>query len=441
MHRPEGPKLILLSLLLLLLCDSAFAQGVSSKYSSVLLNVTMTWTVSSDVLLDDVDLAVFVPVNSSNQDVVSVSISEPYELKDGKLFVELHNITTKEVQGNFLVRTDYIGRINRSAPSKAQLAAYLNETKLVVITRKIAAQAGKFPEAFPDKLVSMSRWIYDNIEYAVPYSDVDVSDIYQKTLPSDWVFENRTGVCDEFAHLFIAMARAADIPARVVSGFVLVGDRWIPHSWAEAYVEPYGWIEVDPTFDEFMNLDAMRLRIGSGVDQSAIADRVNATSRRNAERLDFSVGTKIDVINYSRGANLSLDVRFPPQDQLSPTQPVLIRLMNNGNAPIYTVLSIALPRDVGCNCTAALLLEPGLLESQMFTLQLPELSPNVRYVFPMTILTDYTQTDASFSRMQITEEGYKPLEKEELPESFRYFIGVFIIAMVGLVIIAILRRW
>lgn len=442
MHRPEGPRLILLpSLLLLLLCGSAFSQDISSKYASALLNVTMTWTVSSDVPLDDVDLEVFIPENSPNQDVLAVGISELYEIKDGKLHVTLHNITTKDVRGSFLVRTDYLSRINRSAPSKVQLAEYLNETKLVVVTRKIAAQAGKFPEAFPDKLVEMSRWVYDNIEYAMPYSDVDVSDIYQKTLSSDWVFENRTGVCDEFAHLFIAFARAVDVPARVVSGFVLVGERWIPHSWAEVYIEQYGWIEIDPTFNEFMNLDAMRLRIGSGIDQSVIADRVNATSRKNAEKLGLSVDTKIDVINYSKEADLSLDVRFPPQEQLSPTQPVLIRIVNNANVPVFTALAVALPRDVTCNCTTYLFLEPGKLESHVFTLQLPALSPNVRYVFPITVFTDYSQADSSFSRMQITEESRQPAAEEETSENLRYFIGIFLMAMIGLIVIAILRGW
>lgn len=63
-------------------------------------------------------------------------------------------------------------------------------------------------------------------------------------------FEHRSGVCQDFAHLFIACARAIETPARYVSGYFLRSDgdeQAAGHAWAEAYVEDLGWVGFDPT--------------------------------------------------------------------------------------------------------------------------------------------------------------------------------------------------
>ncbi len=63
-------------------------------------------------------------------------------------------------------------------------------------------------------------------------------------------FEQRNGVCQDFAHLFIACARGIDAPARYVSGYFLSSDaedQVAGHAWAEAYVEDLGWVGFDPT--------------------------------------------------------------------------------------------------------------------------------------------------------------------------------------------------
>jgi hypothetical protein len=75
----------------------------------------------------------------------------------------------------------------------------------------------------------------------------------------------------------------------------------------------------------------------------------------------------------------------------------------------------------------------------MFTFQLPTLTQNVRYTFPVSTLTEFSEVDAEFSRALIVESGVNA--QEGTPISFRYFIGIFFIAMLGLVIIAILRKW
>lgn len=63
-------------------------------------------------------------------------------------------------------------------------------------------------------------------------------------------FVQSAGVCQDFAHIFIAAARYLGIPARYVSGHLLRGDgqhaQEAAHAWAEAHVDGLGWVAFDP---------------------------------------------------------------------------------------------------------------------------------------------------------------------------------------------------
>lgn len=68
---------------------------------------------------------------------------------------------------------------------------------------------------------------------------------------SDGKQEQSLGSSDPsaFAHAFIGAARALDIPARYVTGYVLGDDTASIHAWAEAWDDGLGWIGFDPMFD------------------------------------------------------------------------------------------------------------------------------------------------------------------------------------------------
>jgi len=61
--------------------------------------------------------------------------------------------------------------------------------------------------------------------------------------------EARVGDCNEHAVLYVALARAARLPARTAAGLVLVDGRFYYHAWAEVYLGD--WVAVDPMTDEF----------------------------------------------------------------------------------------------------------------------------------------------------------------------------------------------
>jgi len=73
----------------------------------------------------------------------------------------------------------------------------------------------------------------------------------------DLLFRTHEGFCGHYASAFVALMRAAQIPARVVTGYL--GGEWNPigsylvvrqsdaHAWAEVWLAGSGWTRVDPT--------------------------------------------------------------------------------------------------------------------------------------------------------------------------------------------------
>ncbi|RIK35038.1 MAG: transglutaminase family protein [Chloroflexi bacterium] len=62
------------------------------------------------------------------------------------------------------------------------------------------------------------------------------------------VIQGGRGVCQDFAHVLLAICRQVGIPARYVSGYIgNVASSSASHAWVEAFVPPYGWLGVDPT--------------------------------------------------------------------------------------------------------------------------------------------------------------------------------------------------
>lgn len=89
-----------------------------------------------------------------------------------------------------------------------------------------------------DQVLQMADWIYRNIEYAPGFSPIGAT--------ATDTFISRRGVCRDFAHLLIAFARAADVPARMVSAYALGIDPPDFHAVVEVYLDGR-WHLVDPT--------------------------------------------------------------------------------------------------------------------------------------------------------------------------------------------------
>jgi transglutaminase-like putative cysteine protease len=100
---------------------------------------------------------------------------------------------------------------------------------------------------------------------------------YDVTTPSpDWSAEDAlhagAGVCQDHTHIFLACARAKGIPARYVSGYLMLDDRTTQeamHAWAEAYVDGLGWVGFDVS--NGISPDSRYIRVATGLDYSEAA--------------------------------------------------------------------------------------------------------------------------------------------------------------------------
>lgn len=92
------------------------------------------------------------------------------------------------------------------------------------------------------------------------------------------VLRTKVGDCNEHTALYVAMARAAGIPARIAVGLTFVRGvtgAFYYHAWPEVYLDEGDgrglWLPVDPTFNEFpANATHVRLARGGLAKQAAI---------------------------------------------------------------------------------------------------------------------------------------------------------------------------
>ncbi|MET0553516.1 MAG: transglutaminase domain-containing protein [Vicinamibacteria bacterium] len=87
------------------------------------------------------------------------------------------------------------------------------------------------------------------------------------------VLRTRVGDCNEHTVLFVALARASGLPARIAVGLVYQRGGFYYHAWPEVYVEERGralWLPADPTLNQFP-ADATHLRLArGGLDRQAV---------------------------------------------------------------------------------------------------------------------------------------------------------------------------
>lgn len=102
----------------------------------------------------------------------------------------------------------------------------------------------------------LCRWVYTSI------ADKRMRAGFDSSLT---VLDSLSGDCTEHTVLFIALARAAGIPARICSGLVFSKDAFYYHFWPEVYVGR--WVQMDPTFGQIV-ADANHIQLGGSIMES-----------------------------------------------------------------------------------------------------------------------------------------------------------------------------
>jgi len=182
----------------------------------------------------------------------------------------------------------------------------LQPSELVTLGPEIADLAAPYrsedlARAFDIAQALMSR-VHGLLSYRSSVTTVETS--------VDEVLRGRAGVCQDFAHLLIALARCLGLPARYVSGYIVqriqtqtqsgqsqsqtVGPSrgaGASHAWAEVFTPTHGWRGFDPTNNLVAN--AHYVKVASGRDYHDVAPTRGTYRGEAEEHLTVDVSTRV----------------------------------------------------------------------------------------------------------------------------------------------------
>lgn len=136
------------------------------------------------------------------------------------------------------------------------------------VTPRAARLAEVIPRAFPrfdrdrpvmDNLLELMAWIPSILSYRSGTTDVH-ADLAEAV-------SRGSGVCQDFAHLFVTVARSWGVPARYVMGYLdpgilAEGEELATHAWAEALVPGGDWVGFDATHNLLANDRYVAVAVG-----------------------------------------------------------------------------------------------------------------------------------------------------------------------------------
>ena len=182
---------------------------------------------------------------------------------------------------------DHAGVIGRHA-GHLPLWSFLSQTKLTRPgpgMKKFVAELGKFHGSRLDMLHELSRATLDRVEYRIGTTGTQTT--------AEQSFARRSGVCQDHAHIFIGAARALEVPARYVSGYLMMNDRVeqeATHAWAEAFVEGLGWVGFD--ISNGISPDERYVRVATGRDYRDASPVTGISFGNNSQVLHVDVAVE-----------------------------------------------------------------------------------------------------------------------------------------------------
>ena len=123
--------------------------------------------------------------------------------------------------------------------------------------RELAASIGDGSELA--RLHALMAAIGERVIYQVGATDVGTA--------AEEALQKGSGVCQDHAHIFLSAARLMGMPARYISGYLLLDgttEQAASHAWAEAHIDGLGWVGFDPA--NGISPDDRYVRLATGRD-------------------------------------------------------------------------------------------------------------------------------------------------------------------------------
>ena len=156
-------------------------------------------------------------------------------------------------------------------------------------------------------LRELNTAIYRHFDYVPQATRVDS--------PIDDALRTRKGVCQDFAHVMIALVRLLKIPCRYVSGYKAPRNAepertsgQASHAWVEAWLPGWGWVGFDPTNNKLAAERHIRTAVGR--------DYADVPPTKGLYKGDSrgELAVQVIVLPTDKPANPEVELVFPSQD-------------------------------------------------------------------------------------------------------------------------------
>ena len=212
------------------------------------------------------------PTECNNQKVINCDIhtskGELIEVPRDALGHKLFNIYNKNISEpqtismkSTVETKDYYG-VMKGLDESVHPHCFLRQTKLTQPDKKMLnILDNKVEKNSVDFCHTLNEAVSKSIDYVSGTTDINTSAANAISIG--------TGVCQDFSHILVGLARYCGYPARYVNGFMLdetdIATR-DTHAWAEIFIDNLGWVGFDPCHSNC--IDERYVRVGCGYDFS-----------------------------------------------------------------------------------------------------------------------------------------------------------------------------
>jgi transglutaminase-like putative cysteine protease len=197
-------------------------------------------------------------------------------------------VSSIEVRVSGLVQTTDFAGVLRGHREMVPPEAYLRESPATAMDHALATLARAADNA-PDQL-SAAHALMQAVADAVEYKP---GTTHAKTTAAEALALGE-GVCQDHAQILCAVARAAGIPARYVSGYLFADAEDDPneaaHAWAELHLPGLGWVGFDAA--NRCCPDDRYIRLSSGIDAQEAAPIRGSARSNGSESLTVQVAVQ-----------------------------------------------------------------------------------------------------------------------------------------------------
>ncbi|MDP4610337.1 MAG: transglutaminase family protein [Opitutales bacterium] len=201
-------------------------------------------------------------------------------------------VETTKISPSESVLTTSVGEARQIFNSaRYQHFEFLQPSSLVPLDqhKRIRKRFFRQAEEIGSALLALNTWIYKSFEYQSGVTNI--------TTPISQIVAERRGVCQDFAHLMLAILRSNGIPSRYVSGYIeaydpdLVDPEMIgaaaSHAWVEVYLPGGMWWGLDPTNNQ--TAGERHVVVAVGRDYNDVAPMRGTFKGANDQKLNVMV--------------------------------------------------------------------------------------------------------------------------------------------------------